>query len=167
MENLKGKVHFDEFSDCLFKDLLEDFEINSDDGLVWIEYLKDYKVRSILSVALMNYKRIGLGTCQRNCLQLKEVFSEKLINDTGVNSYDDLCRIMLLSAIASLQLYVVDNFVCFINSYEDCLQFVDDLFEMEPEASGTLEYIDYTLDVDGEKVHSVGMFVSIHCYLLT
>ena len=133
---------------------------NDDNELIWTQLLNDQKVQSVLW-AFMKYRKIYPFDTTG---QLNNQVLEKLSDETGFN-IDYIYQQLTLGAISSLQLYVVDNFLCFIdtseefNSYRDCLQFVKSLFEIEKPDDGkicnTIDY--YCLTVNGENMYSVGI----------
>ena len=94
---------------------------------------------------------------------------EEIIKQTGFGE-EEVLELLLCSAISALQLYVVDNFLCFVDeaassdtndpatttttasSFDEVYHFVESLFAPDGEDSEQM----YSLISDGEAMHSVG-----------
>jgi hypothetical protein len=71
---------------------------------------------------------------------------------------DLILRIIYYSGISSLQLYVCDNFLSFIKNdpnFDNCIEFINNLF------NNNNNYMNYSIDSDGERVHSIARSVSL------
>lgn len=150
-----GVKMFEQFLDCVDSGMLMRNILN--DRLIWLDFLANTKVRLVLTAALTHYKNSDLTP---NIAKINEVISESFINETGFNP-SDIMKVFTLSAISSLQLYVIDNFVHFIDTevnktYGDCLVFVQDLFQLDELKELGIASIEYSLDVDGETIGPVG-----------
>lgn len=164
MDLLKNVNDLDQFCKKIFEDFLTSIDNSMlmrnhfNDQLIWLDFLSNAKVRLVLTVALTQYKKTDLTP---NIVKINELISESFINETGFNP-TDVFKVFILSAISSLQLFVTDNFLCFINAeeyktYTDCLIFVEDLFQLDELKKLGINSVQYSLDVDGEIVRPTGL----------
>lgn len=138
-EHLKDVTTFDALSARLCKVHFDNNEEIINSSLIWIEYLKKANVQTILKAFVAKQPSEPLDL-------------EKVAKENDLNG-KEVVDLLICSAISALQLYVVDNFLCFLDgssSFDQMYQFVDGLFVAEIEL--------YTLISDGEGMHSVGMF---------
>lgn len=141
---------FDPFSDQFLDRFVSSFDQSmfedTSEQISWIVFLKNDKIRSVL-LKIFD-KANAQSSDDDNFLQILNSIQFEDLSSSIIR------QLLIQSAICSLQLYVVDNFLCFIETndeFKDCLQFVEKL-STNPNINS------FNLNIGESKLHSVGKY---------